>query len=107
MKLKVGSETPIEIRQCGAYAIDESNGCPVIWVSSKRAWYEINPAPSYQRIYRSMCEATVLYYKLHDIYAERAHKRSRIGAKQELQDVFFEVGRLFERPCSVDSISML
>ncbi|PHH65011.1 hypothetical protein CDD81_3648 [Ophiocordyceps australis] len=69
---KVRSSTPLEIRECKAFSIgQQDNGSPVIWVSGRGGWYEINPSPAYRAVYRKICEATTFYYDLVDIYNSR------------------------------------
>ncbi|PHH70950.1 hypothetical protein CDD82_6823 [Ophiocordyceps australis] len=69
---KVRSSTPLEIRECKAFSIgQQDNGSPVIWVSGRGGWYEINPSPTYRPVYRKICEATTFYYDLVDIYNSR------------------------------------
>ncbi|KAJ6438524.1 hypothetical protein O9K51_09117 [Purpureocillium lavendulum] len=80
--------------RCTTYSIGEApDGSPIIWVSGKGGWYEINPAPRYRDIHRKMCEATTLYYALLDVYSERPPKKSK-KSKQSLMDelsgVFFK-----------------
>ncbi|UNI18935.1 hypothetical protein JDV02_005164 [Purpureocillium takamizusanense] len=93
--MRVRSSTPIEIRQCITYSIGESpDGQPIIWVSGKGGWYEINPAPRYRELHRKMCEATTLYYTLQDIYSEqpprKAKKTKPLDLMDELSGVFFK-----------------
>jgi len=93
--MRVRSSTPIEIRQCITYSIGESpDGSPIIWVSGKGGWYEINPAPRYREIHRKMCEATTLYYTLQDIYSEEPPKKTKKSKQPALMDelsgVFFK-----------------
>ncbi|PFH59068.1 hypothetical protein XA68_12833 [Ophiocordyceps unilateralis] len=66
---RVRKSCPLEIRHSTTFAFGESDdGSPLIWVSGRGGWYEINPSPAYRQIYRKMCEATTLYYNMVDIY---------------------------------------
>ncbi|KAF4585738.1 defective in methylation-7 protein [Ophiocordyceps camponoti-floridani] len=85
---RVRRSCPLEIRHSTRYSIGETeDGSPIIWVSGRGGWYEINPSPAYRQIFRKMCEATKLYYIMVDIYApENAPKKNKKSTKSALLD---------------------
>ncbi|KAH7318558.1 hypothetical protein B0I35DRAFT_432383 [Stachybotrys elegans] len=94
--MRVRSSIPIEIRPCISYSIgesDDSHPRPLIWVSGRGGWYEIDPAPEYRPIYDKMCEATTLYYNTIDIYnsiGPKKSKKSKTDWKEELAPIFLQ-----------------
>ncbi|KJR80714.1 uncharacterized protein SPSK_05026 [Sporothrix schenckii 1099-18] len=84
----------IEAKGIENYSIgDDPQG--VVWLASSAGWFEISPHPSYERIYRSMCDMTVLYYILLGIYikaCEGADSKSkhRILATLDIKEILFE-----------------
>ncbi|CAK7204048.1 hypothetical protein SEUCBS139899_006799 [Sporothrix eucalyptigena] len=66
----------------------------VIWLASSAGWLEINPHPSYEPIYRSMCDMIVLYYILFGIYTKAAEQdpknRWKILATLDVKEILFE-----------------
>ncbi|KFA78502.1 hypothetical protein S40288_01510 [Stachybotrys chartarum IBT 40288] len=82
---RVRSSTPIEIDACVSYAIGESGDDhprPLIWVSGRGGWYEIEPAPEYCQIYNKMCEATTMYYIMIDIYNSGGRRKTAKKSKK-------------------------
>lgn len=100
---RVRSSTPIEIDACVSYAIGESGDehpRPLIWVSGRGGWYEIEPAPEYCQIYNKMCEATTMYYIMIDIYnsggrRKTAKKSKKADWMEELAPILHQVNPLF------------
>lgn len=94
--MRVRSSTPLEIRKSTSYSIGEADdGKPLIWVSGRGGWYEINPAPAYKEMYNKMCEATTMYYSVVDIYNSdppKKSKKSKGNYMDELGQVFHKVG---------------
>ncbi|OAA67030.1 hypothetical protein SPI_01606 [Niveomyces insectorum RCEF 264] len=67
----------------------------VIWLAGKAGWFEINPHPSYKPIYKHMCEVSLLYHQLTEIYNEAAHRvprseRKKIYMTMDIKDILFE-----------------
>ncbi|PHH84019.1 hypothetical protein CDD83_2625 [Cordyceps sp. RAO-2017] len=108
--MRVRKSTPLEIRQCISYSIGESpDGSPLIWISGRGGWYEINPSPAYRPIYRKMCEATTLYYNLVDIYNSKQLYKKLKKAKQndlmdELSRVFLQYAARVGDGCTFDEV---
>ncbi|KAM4056177.1 defective in methylation-7 protein [Hirsutella rhossiliensis] len=108
--MRVRKSIPLEIRQCVSYSIGESpDGSPLIWVSGRGGWYEINPSPAYRSIYRKMCEATTLYYNMVDIYnSRRAPKRSKKQKQSSLMDelasIFLQYAARVGDGCTFDEV---
>lgn len=94
--MRVRRSVPLEIRHCFSYSIGETeNGSPIIWVSGQGGWYEISPSAAYRPVYRKMCEATTLYYKLVDIYnstptPKKAKKQKHSTLMDELSGVLLQ-----------------
>ncbi|PHH76954.1 hypothetical protein CDD80_1082 [Ophiocordyceps camponoti-rufipedis] len=107
---RVRSSCPLEIRHSTRYSIGETDeGSPIIWVSGRGGWYEINPSPAYRHIFRQMCEATKLYYIMVDIYApENAPKKSKKSKKSALLDelagVFLQYAVRVGDGCTFDEV---
>ncbi|EPE05731.1 hypothetical protein F503_08262 [Ophiostoma piceae UAMH 11346] len=59
----------IEIQDSKVYSIGYYPEA-VVWLSGKAGWFEINPHPSYAKIYKDMCEVSQLDYILAKIYIE-------------------------------------
>ncbi|CAK7220617.1 hypothetical protein SCUCBS95973_004219 [Sporothrix curviconia] len=71
---------------------DDEQG--VIWLSSSAGWLEINPHPSYEPIYRAMCDMIVLYYILLGIYTKAAEQDPKnalkLRATLDVKEMLFE-----------------
>ncbi|CAK7230902.1 hypothetical protein SBRCBS47491_007747 [Sporothrix bragantina] len=83
----------IEASNIENYSIgDDEQG--VIWLSSSAGWLEINPHPSYEPIYRSMCDMIVLYYILLGIYTKAAEQDPKNAIKLrgtlDVKEMLFE-----------------
>lgn len=90
---KTRQKTMIEVTEVRGYSI--GIGPVTIWAHGKAGWFEIRPAPMYERIYRKMAEGVKLYYFLTDIYESR--KKQALS----LDEVFQRVSVLcmpFENP---------
>lgn len=63
---KVQGPIPIEIPDNTTYAIGLSVGDdrPCIWLAGLGGWYEIQPAPVYQKSYNEICQAIALFYSI-------------------------------------------
>ncbi|KAI0427340.1 hypothetical protein F5Y09DRAFT_316642 [Xylaria sp. FL1042] len=77
-------------------AKDDSLSAPVVWASGKAGWFEIVPAPCYQRICDEMFQAVRLHYSLLDQYEEALEKlqKSRKKKKVTMADVSIELEEL-------------
>lgn len=108
--MRVRKSVPLEIRKCTSYSIGESpDGSPLIWVSGRGGWYEVNPSPAYRPIYRKMCEATTLYYNMVDIYnSRRAPKKTKKQKQSNLMDelagVFLQYAARVGDGCTFDEV---
>lgn len=93
--MKVRYSIPLEVRQSTRYSIGEAqDGHPVVWVSGKGGWYEINPSSTYLPWYNKMCEAATLYYRIMDIYRTKKPqkaKKSKAAQDDELSALFLKV----------------
>ncbi|KAL1894764.1 hypothetical protein Sste5346_005739 [Sporothrix stenoceras] len=84
----------IEARGIENYSIgDDPQG--VVWIASSAGWFEINPHPSYERIHKSMCDMTVLYYVLLGVYSKACEggdtkSKNRILATLDIKEILFE-----------------
>ncbi|CAK7267058.1 hypothetical protein SEPCBS57363_002407 [Sporothrix epigloea] len=83
----------LEARNIENYSIgDDEQG--VIWLSSDSGWLEIHPHPSYEPIYRSMCDMTVLYYILLGIYTNATEQDPKnawkLRATLDIKETLFE-----------------
>ncbi|KAI1352161.1 hypothetical protein F5Y01DRAFT_280830 [Xylaria sp. FL0043] len=77
-------------------AKDDSLSAPVVWASGSAGWFEIVPAPCYQRICDEMFQAVRLHYSLLDQYEEALEKlqRSKKKKKATIADVSIELEEL-------------
>jgi hypothetical protein len=79
----------IEIRGVTRFSYGElTDGDFAIWAEGKAGWFEIRPAPHYERIYADMIQAVQILYFVTDIYNEP--RKSGRGPKHQL--IFQEVG---------------
>ncbi|KAF4512918.1 hypothetical protein G6O67_000247 [Ophiocordyceps sinensis] len=108
--MRVRKSIPLEIRQCTSYSIGESpDGGPLIWVSGRGGWYEINPSPAYRATHRKMCEATTLYYNMVDIYNSRrapkkTKKQKQSALMDELASIFLQYAARVGDGCTFDEV---
>lgn len=117
MIIKVKSSLPIEISTCTRYSVGEADDdvdesdinasrrsrAPILWLSGRGAWFEINPSAAYLPIYRDICEAIRLYYAIYDIYSTRTAKvLNRLSKStdpiERLSEVFFQVCVVLKQP---------
>ncbi|KAH7067532.1 hypothetical protein BKA63DRAFT_522307 [Paraphoma chrysanthemicola] len=86
----------IEIRQVTRFSYGEmTDGEFVIWAQGKAGWFEIRPAPHYQRIYVDMIQAVQLLYFVTDIYSEPRKK----GGGPNPQLIYHEYSEDERFPC--------
>ena len=78
---------------------ESDDGSPIIWVSGRGGWYEINPSPAYQSVYNKMCQATTLYYTFMDTYNLGMPKKSR-KSKGSIPNAPDDLSHLFLQVCS-------
>ncbi|CAK7275276.1 hypothetical protein SEPCBS119000_006611 [Sporothrix epigloea] len=83
----------LEARNIENYSIGD-NEQGVIWLSSESGWLEIHPHPSYEPIYRSMCDMIVLYYILLGIYTNATEQNPKnawkLRATLDIKETLFE-----------------
>ncbi|KJZ74198.1 hypothetical protein HIM_06429 [Hirsutella minnesotensis 3608] len=108
--MRAGKATRLEIRQCVSYSIGEAaDGSPIIWVSGRGGWYEINPSAAYRFTYRKMCEATKLYYNLLDIYStlrppKKSKKHKNADPMDELSSIFLKYAARVGDGCTFEEV---
>ncbi|KAI0106453.1 hypothetical protein GGR51DRAFT_517716 [Nemania sp. FL0031] len=87
-----GRALRVQIQASRAFSVgakDDSLSVPVVWASGEAGWFEIVPAPCYQRICDEMFQAVSLHYSLLDQFEEALEKlqKSRKKKKATMADV--------------------
>ncbi|KAJ3561578.1 hypothetical protein NPX13_g8891 [Xylaria arbuscula] len=78
---------------------DDSLSAPVVWASGEAGWFEIVPAPCYQKMCDDMFKSVRLHYSLLDQYEEALEKlrKSRKKKKPTFADVIIDLDELLFR----------
>ena len=89
----------IQIESSRAFSVgakDDNLAAPVVWASGEAGWFEIVPAPCYQRMCDEMFQAVRLHYSLLDQYEEALEKlrKSRKKKKPTFADVTIDLDEL-------------
>ncbi|KAJ8130031.1 hypothetical protein O1611_g3598 [Lasiodiplodia mahajangana] len=100
-----GRALRIQIEASRAFSVgakDDSLSVPVVWASGEAGWFEIVPAPCYQRICDEMFQAVSLHYSLLDQFEEALEKlqKSKKKKKATMADVTLDLDELLFQVCS-------
>jgi len=88
--LKSAEDAYVQVKSV-AFSIGSDAGSYPIWAYGHGRWFEINPRPEYQEMYRHMVDGVTFYYALTDFYDEHPNAPvesalSRVSLKLRLID---------------------
>ncbi|EFX02632.1 hypothetical protein CMQ_2561 [Grosmannia clavigera kw1407] len=70
----------IEINDCTLYSLG-FDPLPLVWVSGHAGWFMINPSPTYIPFYNDICDVSVLYHHISEIYNTAVENAAKVEKK--------------------------